>query len=87
MPNGSISELVDRQAAAAMLGVSPRTLDRWHHLRKGPARVQYGTNGLVRYRVVDLEEWIIRNRADYDELRRYRGPGRPDARSRVLGHR
>jgi hypothetical protein len=77
MRNTSLSELIDRATAAAMLGVSPRTLDRWHHLRKGPARVQYGTNGLVRYRVVDLEEWIIRNRADYDELRRHRGPARP----------
>jgi len=32
----TFDELVDRDAAARFLEVSPRTLDRWHLLREGP---------------------------------------------------
>ena len=35
-------ELVDRDVAAHLLEVSPRTLDRWHLLREGPPRIRYG---------------------------------------------
>ena len=31
-------ELVDRDAAARFLELSPRTLDRWHLLHEGPPR-------------------------------------------------
>ena len=62
----AIDELVDRPAAAKMLGISARTLDRWHLLRQGPPRVRLG--GLVRYRVAAIDEWV-RSR----ELREPRG--------------
>ena len=50
-------ELVDRDAAAQLLGVSPRTLDRWHLLDEGPPRIRYGAQ--VRYRMASLEQWLL----------------------------
>ena len=38
----TFDELVDRDAAARFLEVSPRTLDRWHLLRERPLRIRYG---------------------------------------------
>ena len=52
-----IHELVDRKSAAELLGVSPRTLDRWHLLREGPPRIAVGRQ--VRYRVSAIEAWLL----------------------------
>lgn len=52
-------DLVDREQAARLLGVSARTLDRWHLLREGPPRVRIGR--LVRYRISSIQTWIIKN--------------------------
>ncbi len=49
--------MLDRQAAATFLGVSPRTLDRWHLLREGPPRIALGRK--IRYRRAALEQWIL----------------------------
>jgi predicted DNA-binding transcriptional regulator AlpA len=49
-------ELVDRDATAHLLEVSPRTLDRWHLLREGPPRIRYGR--MVRYRLSAIEDWL-----------------------------
>lgn len=49
-------ELLEREAAAKLLGISPRTLDRWHELRVGPPRV--AMVGLVRYRLSTIFDWI-----------------------------
>lgn len=57
-----IDELVDRITAAQMLGVSPRTLDRWHLLRIGPPRITLGRQ--VRYRVSALEAWILKQEVE-----------------------
>jgi len=54
--NTLIDPLVDRVGAAKILGVSPRTLDRWHLLRIGPPRCLLG--GQVRYRVEAIAEWV-----------------------------
>ena len=51
-----IDVLVDRIGAARMLGVSPRTLDRWALLRQGPPRVRMV--GSIRYRVKALVQWL-----------------------------
>ena len=51
------SELVDRPHAARLLGVSSRTLDRWHLLRIGPPRVALGHHK-VRYRLSSIEAWV-----------------------------
>ena len=52
----TFDELVDRDAAARFLEVSPRTLDRWHLLREGPPRIRYGR--MVRYRLSAIMDWL-----------------------------
>lgn len=46
---------LDTRAAAAHLGLSPRTLDRYRVSGEGPASYKLGTR--VRYRLADLEAW------------------------------
>lgn len=53
---GTLEDLVDRQEAARLLGVVPRTLDRWHLAQTGPPRVLIGRK--VRYRRQTLEQWV-----------------------------
>ena len=45
--------LVDRLDAAEMLGVTDRTLLRWHREGKGPPRIYAGRS--VYYRIADIE--------------------------------
>ena len=49
----TFDELVDRDAAARFIEVSPRMLDRWH---LGPPRIRYGR--MVRYRLSAIEDWL-----------------------------
>lgn len=42
-----------------LLGVSEKTLLRWHHERKGPPRCQVGR--FIRYRREAVQEWLIAN--------------------------
>lgn len=44
---------------ADLLGVSERTLNRWHALRVGPPRCKLGRK--VLYRRAALEEWLAAN--------------------------
>lgn len=44
---------------AALLGVSLRTLSRWHALRVGPARCKVGRT--VLYRKQAVETWLSQN--------------------------
>jgi predicted DNA-binding transcriptional regulator AlpA len=53
----AVGELVDRRQAARLLGVSPRTLDRWHLLRIGPPRIALGGRK-VRYHLSSLDAWV-----------------------------
>jgi predicted DNA-binding transcriptional regulator AlpA len=48
-----------RATAAQMLGVSVRTLLRWHREGKGPPRRHTG-NG-IRYRISEIDDWLRRN--------------------------
>lgn len=41
---------------AQALGVSERTIARWHHFREGPPRVEFGRK--VFYRVESVSAWI-----------------------------
>ena len=50
-------ELLDRKAAAKLLGISPRTIDRWHTYRTGPPRISAGGR-LVRYRLEAIVHWL-----------------------------
>ncbi|WP_131233105.1 helix-turn-helix transcriptional regulator [Bradyrhizobium ottawaense] len=52
----ALGDLVDRDTAARLLGVVPRTLDRWHLQRRGPPRVRIGRK--VRYRRRSLSDWV-----------------------------
>jgi predicted DNA-binding transcriptional regulator AlpA len=52
----AIDEFVDRHQAADFIGVSARTLDRWHLLRIGPPRIKIG--GLVRYSISAIVQWL-----------------------------
>ena len=49
-------ELLNREAAAKLLRIGPRTLDRWHEHRVGPPRV--AMVGLVRYRLGAIVQWL-----------------------------
>jgi excisionase family DNA binding protein len=42
--------------AAAYLGLSPNTLNRWRYTGDGPRFVKLGR--AVRYRIEDLDEWV-----------------------------
>ncbi|MCU9840569.1 helix-turn-helix domain-containing protein [Ruegeria sp. WL0004] len=44
---------------AKFLGVSLRTLSRWHALRIGPARCKVGRT--VLYRKNAIEKWLVQN--------------------------
>ncbi|WP_147028690.1 helix-turn-helix transcriptional regulator [Methylobacterium oxalidis] len=50
------SDLLTRVAAAKLLDVSPRTLDRWHLERTGPPRITIGRK--VRYRLASINRWL-----------------------------
>ena len=52
---------------ATLLGVSPRTLHRWHALRVGPPRCKIGRK--VLYRKEALEAWLEAN--EDQPLRRF----------------
>jgi predicted DNA-binding transcriptional regulator AlpA len=41
---------------AQALGVSERTIARWHHFREGPPRVEFGRK--VFYRLESVSAWI-----------------------------
>jgi predicted site-specific integrase-resolvase len=46
----------DRARAAEMLGITVRTLLRWHHKGKGPPRRRNGAG--LRYRISEIEDWL-----------------------------
>jgi predicted DNA-binding transcriptional regulator AlpA len=48
--------LLDERAAAAALGLTPRTLQGWRHRGDGPPHVRISAR-CVRYRVEDLNAW------------------------------
>jgi len=56
----AITELMTTGRAARRCGLSPRSLERWRSLGKGPPFI--GLEGAVRYDVADLEKSIARGR-------------------------
>ena len=48
--------LVDRLEAAEMMGVTDRTLLRWHREGKGPSRIYRGRS--VYYRIAEIEAYL-----------------------------
>lgn len=55
-----MNKLLDETAAAQMLNLQPRTLTRWRWSGKGPTYCKIG--GAIRYRISDLEAFVIKNR-------------------------
>ena len=54
--------LVDTEAAAARLGLRPKTLAMWRVERRGPRFYKLGTGrtAAVRYAPEDLDAWLTR---------------------------
>lgn len=50
------SHYLTQPELADVLGVSERTLNRWHSLRQGPPRCKIGR--AVRYRADSVADWI-----------------------------
>ncbi|WP_353888478.1 helix-turn-helix domain-containing protein [uncultured Roseovarius sp.] len=50
------ANLLSAAEVAEALGVSPRTLSRWHALRVGPPRCRL--NRQIRYRADALQAWL-----------------------------
>lgn len=50
--------LIATPEAAAILGVSRRTMESWRRQRYGPPWVRLGRRGAVRYRRAEIERWI-----------------------------
>src|SRR5207247_7965887 len=57
----SIDDLLNRCATAGVLGISVRTLDRWHRLGFGPPRIRFA--GQIRYRLSSLPRWVLSHEA------------------------
>ena len=51
------TDLIERATAAELLGVHPRTLDRWHLFGDGPPRILVGRQ--VRYRLSAIQGWLV----------------------------
>lgn len=52
---------------ASNLGVSVRTLNKWHRLRQGPARVKQGHMKL--YRIAAVQQWLTEREASVPRRR------------------
>jgi predicted DNA-binding transcriptional regulator AlpA len=46
-----------REELAEQFGLSPRTIDRWEALRKGPPRVCVGRT--ILYNIQSVREWLL----------------------------
>lgn len=50
-------EFLTGEAVAYALGISHRTLYRWHRLRKGPPQIKIGRK--IYYRADAMREWLL----------------------------
>lgn len=51
------SHYLTQSELADVLGVSERTLNRWHSLRQGPPRCKIGR--VIRYRADSVAQWMV----------------------------
>jgi phage terminase Nu1 subunit (DNA packaging protein) len=54
--NHLLAKYITREQFAKAIDCSTRTIDRWHTLRIGPARIKRGK--LILYRIEAVEEWL-----------------------------
>jgi hypothetical protein len=52
-----LSEFLDEEALAVKLGVTTRTLRRWHVMRIGPPRTTCGRK--IYYRIESILAWFV----------------------------
>lgn len=52
-----LANFMRRDELAEALNVSPRTLDRWESLRKGPPRVTVGRT--ILYNINSVADWLL----------------------------
>lgn len=55
-PDSLLDGFISPEALAEQLGISLRTLARWHAQRKGPARCTVGK--LILYRIAAVRDWL-----------------------------
>jgi hypothetical protein len=55
-----LAGLLEPKQLAAELGLSARTLSRWHVLRQGPARIRVGRK--IFYEIIVVREWLTAHR-------------------------
>jgi predicted DNA-binding transcriptional regulator AlpA len=55
-----ISPWVGKREAADHLGICERTLDRWAATGLIPAGRKMGANGVLRWRLADIDAWMQR---------------------------
>jgi predicted DNA-binding transcriptional regulator AlpA len=53
-----LDRYLSREETADALRISPRSLDRWHTIRRGPPRLKLGAR--IYYDRQELENWIAR---------------------------
>jgi hypothetical protein len=71
---------VTPKGLAKALGVTERTIARWHHFREGPPRVEFGRK--VLYRLESVKAWL--EGCEHPQARANRGErSRPSRKSRV----
>jgi predicted DNA-binding transcriptional regulator AlpA len=69
-----LAEYLTRAQLAAQLGVSERTIDRWHTCRTGPPRTVFGRQ--ILYRRSSVRDWLAKRERGFDDDRERRSPGR-----------
>jgi len=59
MTNKLMDDFLPPEETADELGVTRRTLDRWHTRRIGPPRIQIGRK--IYYRRESVRDWLLSN--------------------------
>ena len=52
----ALKDQINRRTTAALLGITIRTLQRWHNENYGPKRISKG--GPIRYSKAEVEAWV-----------------------------
>jgi phage terminase Nu1 subunit (DNA packaging protein) len=55
-------DLIGRHTAAKILGITIRTLQRWHHQGIGPQRKNWKSDRPIQYSRTEVEEWAAANK-------------------------
>jgi hypothetical protein len=65
---------LSKEQLARQLCLSPRTIDRWEALRKGPPRVCIGRT--ILYSIHSVREWLASLESQVVPAKRQRGPSK-----------